>query len=927
MKRKIKSKLILCLVIVSFALTGIIRNEFSVKHGDERQNSKNDMIADLKGAYGNWDPPITKSVGVSPYDVFIGDANNDGYTDIATANAISNDVSILLWNSTLSDWDSQVNKSVGDGPYGLFIGDANNDGYTDIATANAISNDVSILLWNSTIGDWDSQITKSVGAGPVRIFIGDANNDGYDDIVTSNYNSDNVSILLWNSTSSDWNPQITKSVGAGPFSVFIGDVNNDDYNDIITANYNSDDISIILWNNTSGDWDPQIKKFVNANPYSVFIGDANNDGYNDIVTGRTQNNDLSIFLWNSTSGNWDSPFTRSVGNYPTSLFIRDVNNDGYNDITTANFVSDDVSILLWNSTSGDWNPQITKSVGAGPFSVFIGDANNDGYNDIATANSFSDNVSIILWKPPYISIISPENKVYRRAYYNATYGFENDTPGDPPDGWVLNPMDGLSFVEVDYVLDGREYVVEIRKSGGALSAGMSNYFNLNVSIGAVEFWLYKDTDSGTDATFLQVLSTTGLLGNAQGVIVDRDFYYLPSNFESRVLVATDIFSKNTWHHLKMEFNISKGWQITIDGALYGQNYSFPFRGNVTGIQMAGFNIQSLFSGGPSTYGSWIDAIGYSWDPFYNIGDNLIEGLLLSFCNNTRLDWIVYSLDGQDNITIFEQKIITFLEQGLHYIQLFGRDSESGEIVESEIRYFTIDTINPTIIINSPIVGESFGCMAPKYDLSIIEPNLESIWYTIDGGITNFTINELSGFIDQHAWIDAPLGSVTIRFYAKDAVNLTSYDELTITKAKLLNVDIINHSFSLSEFIIEFYVYNESGEAIDSASIQMWWDGIDVSSHVQNLGNGYYSVSLDPITVAPGEVPILLNMTISASGYGDKYFETYIAVDPATLQKGKAAEEFPLVLIITISAISAGAIIGVAGIFWLRRRRKESPEIT
>ena len=106
---------------------------------------------------------------------------------------------------------------------------------------------------------------------------------------------------------------------------------------------------------------------------------------------------------------------------------------------------------------------------------------------------------------------------------------------------------------------------------------------------------------------------------------------------------------------------------------------------------------------------------------------------------------------------------------------------------------------------------------------------------------------------------------------------------------------------------------------------MWWNGINVSANFQNLGDGIYFISLGPITVAPGEDPILLKMAISASGYEDKDFETYIAVDPDTLEKGPA--EFPLlILIIAITSIAGG--VGVAGVaLFLLRKRKRISELT
>ncbi|MFX1296486.1 MAG: FG-GAP-like repeat-containing protein [Promethearchaeota archaeon] len=312
-----------------------------------------------------------------------------------------------------------MRKSVGGEPQNVFVADANNDGYNDMVTANLGTNDLSILLWNSTSGDWDSEMRKSVGGEPQNVFVADANNDGYNDMVTTNLGTNDLSILLWNSTSGSWDSEIRKSAGDFCAYVCVGDVNNDGYNDIVTANPDSvwptlirGKVSILLWNSVLGDWDSEIQKIVGVLPRSVFIGDANNDGYNDIVTANAMPRagiwaDVSILLWNSASGDWDSQIREVRGLFPSSVFIEDANNDGYNDIVTANPGSNDVSILLWNSTLGDWESEIRKSVGSGPQNVFVADANNDGYNDIVTAN-YGNYVSILLWNsPPFIIINEP----------------------------------------------------------------------------------------------------------------------------------------------------------------------------------------------------------------------------------------------------------------------------------------------------------------------------------------------------------------------------------------------------------------------------------------------------------------------------------------------------------------------------------------
>ncbi|MFX1495160.1 MAG: extracellular solute-binding protein [Promethearchaeota archaeon] len=93
------------------------------------------------------------------------------------------------------------------------------------------------------------------------------------------------------------------------------------------------------------------------------------------------------------------------------------------------------------------------------------------------------------------------------------------------------------------------------------------------------------------------------------------------------------------------------------------------------------------------------------------------------------------------------------------------------------------------------------------------------------------------------------------------------------------VDVVDEQYTANIFKITFYLSNATGDPINDATFQMWWNGIDVSSSVQNHGNGNYSVNLTPITVISGEDPILLNMTITANGFNDKYFEIYIAVEP------------------------------------------------
>ncbi|MFX1571592.1 MAG: nitrous oxide reductase family maturation protein NosD [Promethearchaeota archaeon] len=119
--------------------------------------------------------------------------------------------------------------------------------------------------------------------------------------------------------------------------------------------------------------------------------------------------------------------------------------------------------------------------------------------------------------------------------------------------------------------------------------------------------------------------------------------------------------------------------------------------------------------------------------------------------------------------------------GIVTIRFYANDT-LGRIGYAEVLVFK-DIDNPEITINKPSRFETFGKEAPYYDISIEEPNLESMWYTIDGGITNFTITQINGTINQAAWNAVSYGNITIRFYAKDLAGNIGYSEIIIKKMK------------------------------------------------------------------------------------------------------------------------------------------------
>jgi len=103
----------------------------------------------------------------------------------------------------------------------------------------------------------------------------------------------------------------------------------------------------------------------------------------------------------------------------------------------------------------------------------------------------------------------------------------------------------------------------------------------------------------------------------------------------------------------------------------------------------------------------------------------------------------------------------------------------------------INMKGPFITIVSPIENEVFGVVAPNFTVEIVDPNLQTMWYTIDGGLINYTFS-VNGTINQGAWDALPDGKATIRFYADNTLGDTNYEQVNVIKdTQAPNINIIN----------------------------------------------------------------------------------------------------------------------------------------
>ena len=319
---------------------------------DLNGDGKLDIVAENAGAntvsvlLGNGDGTFRTAVSYAtdsnPWSLEVGDVNGDGKLDIVTCNEAASTVSVLLGNGD-GTFRSAVNYSTGSGtsPECMRLGDLSGDGKLDIITANAGTDNISVLL-NRGDGTFGAPTMFSTATHPTSIAIGDLNGDGKQDIVTANYATSNVSVLFGNGNGT-FQAAVNYACGAQPETVALADLNGDAHLDIVTANY-VDSASVLL-NKGNGTFATNVDYATGSGPYSLDVADLNHDGVIDIVTVNHAGNNVSVLL-----GNGDGTFATHVdyatGNGPFWVALGDFNHDGYGDIAATNETDGTVSVLL-----------------------------------------------------------------------------------------------------------------------------------------------------------------------------------------------------------------------------------------------------------------------------------------------------------------------------------------------------------------------------------------------------------------------------------------------------------------------------------------------------------------------------------------------------------------------------------------------------
>jgi hypothetical protein len=346
-------------------------------------------------------------------DVIITDLNGDGFLDIADLDYSTGELTVYMGTST-PGYQAAAPYPTSDGIFdgcSLNVGDLNNDGKSELVSANCWDDNITVYVQNQD-GSFQNGVyyypAVTAGSGfpadvaPFAVTIADVNGDGKNDIVSSNYYGGDVTVLFGNGDGTVNVPSVGYAVGGYPEkAALVGDFNRDGLADIIVAD---EEYSLVYlkgygdgtfraghnsYSSVSTNW---------AYGYNVATGDFNKDGYPDFAVSSCcdSNIGINVFLSNP-DGSLQSPVNYGSDGSMEQVQVADLNVDGNLDLVATD-TNGWVQVLTGNGdgTFTVGSTYLTDVAANHPIGFVSGDFDKDGYPDLAVLNTNGQDVSILI---------------------------------------------------------------------------------------------------------------------------------------------------------------------------------------------------------------------------------------------------------------------------------------------------------------------------------------------------------------------------------------------------------------------------------------------------------------------------------------------------------------------------------------------------
>ena len=235
-----------------------------------------------------------------------------------------------------------------------------------------------------------------------------------------------------------------------------------------------------------------------------------------------------------------------------------------------------------------------------------------------------------------------------------------------------------------------------------------------------------------------------------------------------------------------------------------------------------------------------------------------DSIALTFTLDESASWIGYSLDGQANITVFDNTTLSDLADGNHDVVVCATDALGNTGISNTV-YFSVDTAPPSVTLLSPL-NQTYQTDSVTLTFTLNEPT-SWIGYSLDGQ-ANMTI------FGNTTLLDLADGNHDVIVYATDTFGNTGISNMVYFSVDTTPPDIPNVSqYPPEDNVLPDDIVNVNATVTDNFS------GVSRVTLNYTTDNGtWFSVEMSHLEDS------IWNATIPDFPYGTTVNYTIIAED-------------------------------------------------